>query len=77
MFRRSVDEKEVFAGIPESHSACGISPLFGIGIHKEVAKSLGIRLEWEHFFNLGKSEETVEGDLNVLGVNLFYPFPLQ
>lgn len=76
LFRWSVDEDEVFGGIPESHSASGTSPLFGAAFQTEVIKRLGIRFEWQHFQSVGKQEETGEGNIDVFGVNMFYTFPL-
>ncbi|KAA3618785.1 MAG: hypothetical protein DWQ05_07445 [Calditrichaeota bacterium] len=77
LFRWSVDEDEIFGGIPESHSVSGTSPILGAGVQTAIIKQLGLRIEWQHLFNVGEQDETGEGDIDIFAANVYYTFPLQ
>jgi len=69
-----VEENEVFGGVPESHSASGEDPLFGVGLNVGLLKRLFLELEWSRYMDVGERDETGEGDLDAATFTLVFHF---
>ena len=69
-FRWKVEEDEIFNGIPESHVERGTDWLYGIGGQFNATQLIGVRLDWEHFLNVGNSATTGEGDIDALTASM-------
>ena len=55
-------------------SATKWKPNLGLGATWMVSKNLGIRLEYEEFYDLGEKDRTGESDVSLLSVGLSYRF---
>ncbi len=69
-----VDEDEVFGGVPESHSASGTDPYYGLGVSWALKPSLFVEAQWERFTDIGEPGETGRDDVDSLGVTLNWRF---
>jgi len=74
MCRWEVDEAEVYAGIPESHSADGTDPTFGIGVGFKLTDRIGFRGEWERFLDVGEVDVTGQDDVDFVSASVVLKF---
>jgi hypothetical protein len=69
-----VEESEVFGGTPEQHDASGTSPYFELGGRYWLGPNAAIRASWERFTDVGKINETGEGDIDSWWLGIDYRF---
>jgi OmpA-OmpF porin, OOP family len=72
-FRWDVDSSCSLGSINCSASATGTDLTYGLGAQFDFSKSIGARLEWEQFNDVG-DQNTASGDVNLLSVSLVFKF---
>lgn len=62
------------ASVDASEKETEVNLKLGLGGQYDFTKSLGVRLEWERFFDVGKKSTTGEGDVELISIGLQYRF---
>jgi len=52
----------------------GFNMLFGLGGQYHLSEHLGLRLEWNHYNDVGDADSGTEGDINVFAGSVMYRF---
>ncbi len=73
-FRWDVDTNCSLAGTSCSASATGTDLTYGLGAQFDFSKSMGARVEWERFKDVGDENKTASGDVDLLSVSLVFRF---
>ena len=60
--------------LSRSQSDSGVSPLLGLGLAINISERIGLRAEWERYFDLGEEDTTTQGDIDLLTVGLTVRF---
>lgn len=69
-----VQEDEIYAGTPESHSVSETVPFGGIVLRYAISDRWGVAAHYDRYFDVGKVGQTGEGDIEVWGVNADFRF---
>ena len=69
-----VQEDEIYAGTPESHSASETVPFGGVVFRYAIGERWGIAAHYDRYLDVGKVGETGEGDIEVYGINADFRF---
>lgn len=51
-----------------------VVPKLGVGFRYNITKQIGVRAEYEYYFNVGKSDTTGESDIEMWGVGMTFHF---
>ena len=68
----NVQEDEVFAGVPESHDASGVSVDFGLGAGFMVTPNIEVAAIWDFYLGIGDENETGDGNANTFCLGIGY-----
>jgi len=60
--------------VAENQSATGTDAAFGVGAQYDFSKTVGARMEWERFKDVGKSDTTGKGDVDLFSLSLVFRF---
>lgn len=71
--RSDVDTSAKFAGVKVSEKDHSTDLTFGLGLRYDFTSSVGARLEWQHYDNVGNSS-TGKSDVNLLSVGVLFKF---
>jgi len=63
-----------FFSVSASDSENEVVPKLGIGFRYNITKQIGIRAEYEYYFNVGKSDTTGESDIEMWGAGMTFHF---
>lgn len=69
-----VDERELFGGVPERHTASEVVPFGGISLKYRFTDRVAISGDYDRYLDVGKDGETGEGDIDVWGLSLHIGF---